>query len=54
MEIRIPPYPIQSVDYALQLLLILERDGLTGRWRGGPGVVTRKRSRASLAREPAA
>jgi IclR family transcriptional regulator, acetate operon repressor len=27
MENRSPPYPIRSVDYALQLLLILERDG---------------------------
>jgi DNA-binding IclR family transcriptional regulator len=28
MENRAPPYPIQSVDYALQLLLILKRDGV--------------------------
>ncbi len=28
MENQAPPYPIQSVDYALQLLLILKRDGL--------------------------
>jgi len=27
MENHAPPYPIQSVDYALQLLLILKRDG---------------------------
>ena len=28
MENQAPPYPIQSVDYALQLLLILKRDGV--------------------------
>jgi IclR family acetate operon transcriptional repressor len=28
MENHAPPYPIQSVDYALQLLLILKRDGV--------------------------
>ncbi len=28
MENQPPPYPIQSVDYALQLLLILRRDGV--------------------------
>ncbi|HEX5299722.1 MAG TPA: IclR family transcriptional regulator [Streptosporangiaceae bacterium] len=28
MENRAPPYPIRSVDYALQLLLILKRDGV--------------------------
>jgi IclR family acetate operon transcriptional repressor len=28
MENHVPPYPIQSVDYALQLLLILKRDGV--------------------------
>ena len=28
MENPAPPYPIQSVDYALQLLLILKRDGV--------------------------
>lgn len=28
IENQSPPYPIQSVDYALQLLLILKRDGL--------------------------
>jgi IclR family transcriptional regulator, acetate operon repressor len=28
MKNRAPPYPIQSVDYALQLLLILKRDGV--------------------------
>jgi IclR family transcriptional regulator, acetate operon repressor len=28
MKNHAPPYPIQSVDYALQLLLILKRDGL--------------------------
>jgi IclR family transcriptional regulator, acetate operon repressor len=28
MENSAPPYPIQSVDYALQLLLILKRDGV--------------------------
>jgi IclR family acetate operon transcriptional repressor len=25
---QVPPYPVQSVDYALQLLLILKRDGV--------------------------
>jgi IclR family transcriptional regulator, acetate operon repressor len=28
MENSAPPYPVQSVDYALQLLLILKRDGV--------------------------
>src|SRR5690348_11211830 len=28
MKNHAPPYPIQSVDYALQLLLILKRDGV--------------------------
>ena len=28
MKNHVPPYPIQSVDYALQLLLILKRDGV--------------------------
>jgi IclR family transcriptional regulator, acetate operon repressor len=28
MENQAPPYPVQSVDYALQLLLILRRDGV--------------------------
>ena len=28
MENQAPPYPVQSVDYALQLLLILRRDGM--------------------------
>jgi IclR family acetate operon transcriptional repressor len=28
MENQAPPYPVQSVDYALQLLLILKRDGV--------------------------
>jgi IclR family transcriptional regulator, acetate operon repressor len=28
VENHAPPYPIQSVDYALQLLLILKRDGV--------------------------
>jgi DNA-binding IclR family transcriptional regulator len=28
MENQVPPYPVQSVDYALQLLLILRRDGV--------------------------
>ncbi len=28
MENHAPPYPVQSVDYALQLLLILKRDGV--------------------------
>lgn len=28
MENHAPPYPIQSVDYALQLMLILKRDGV--------------------------
>ena len=28
MENGVPPYPIQSVDYALQLLLMLKRDGV--------------------------
>src|ERR1700678_2181598 len=28
MENSAPPYPVQSVDYALQLLLMLKRDGV--------------------------
>jgi IclR family transcriptional regulator, acetate operon repressor len=28
MENQAPPYPVRSVDYALQLLLILKRDGV--------------------------